>query len=89
MKSFRNNGKRDKYRIFPLVSLCQEISKADFVSDRDLWSQEKKTEVKESEEELIKKIVPLLEGHTLYEVTNVLKALKLYIKERSLQTMRF
>ena len=86
MKSLSCNKTADERMIKSLVHLCQEVSGMDFHPDRLNIVDGLKDQIRKPEEDLIHEIIPLLDGHTLLEVNHVLKALKIYAKERVYQT---
>ena len=86
MKSLSSNKTADENMIKGLVHLCQKVSGIYFHPDRLNIVDGLKKQIRKPEEDLIHKILPLLEGHTLLEINHVLKAIKIYAKERVYQT---
>ena len=84
-----NNKLADKRSVEFLTSAINEFYGVNFSIDRLHISQEEKLDNIQKEKELIKKIIPLLDGHTFLEVKHVLKALIKYTKECSSQTHLF
>jgi len=81
-----NNKLADKKIIEFLSSEIKGFSGVNFSIDRLHISQDEKLYSINKEMELIKKIIPLLDGYTFLEVKHVLKALKIYTKECAIQT---